>query len=53
MSAYQDLEVMAQKVSQQQEALDEMKKQVETELAASRHALFACMPQQVTLTMVG
>ena len=34
---------MTQKVSKQQEALDEMKKQVEiasAELAASRHALF-------------
>ena len=43
MSAYQeDLEVMAQKVSRQQEALDETKKQVEiasSELAASRYAL--------------
>lgn len=43
VSTYQeDLEVMTQKVSKQQEALDEMKKQVEiasAELAASRHAL--------------
>ena len=42
VSSYQDLEGMSQKVSKQQEALDEMKKQVEiasTELAASRCAL--------------